>query len=201
MTSQRNSSAAAILELAETLAHAMPSLEPSEQELALGLYRQLAMGAPVPTGVLGAELGRDVAEIDDALERWPGVFRADDGRVISFWGLAIPEMPHRFRVDGRQLFTWCAWDALFIPELIGRTAEVESRPPLNGETVRLVVDPDRVRDVDPDTAVVSMLAPAETFDYRVVESFCHFVHFFPSFEEGDRWAAEREETFLLPVSD
>src|SRR3989442_9036358 len=37
------------------------------------------------------------------------------GRIIGFGGLAVREMPHRFKVDGRTLYTWCAWDSLFIP--------------------------------------------------------------------------------------
>ena len=179
----------------------MVTLDGREQELALGLYRRLAEGEPVSAAALAADLGRQEAEVAGALEGWPGLFRAEDGRVISFWGLAIPEMPHSFRVNGRRLFTWCAWDALFIPELIGQTADVESRPPAGGEKVRLVVEPNAVREVEPETAVVSMLAPAEAFDYRVMTSFCHYVHFFPSPAEGEEWVAEHEGTFLLSVPE
>jgi alkylmercury lyase len=190
-----------IPELAETLAEAMPSLEPDQQQLALAVYRQLARGEPVRVGDLASELGLHKADVAAMLEPWPGVFRGEDGRIVSFWGLAIPEMPHRFRVDGCRLHTWCAWDALFIPELIGRTAEVESRPPLGGGSVRLTVDPDRVRAVDPAAAVVAMLSPAEAFDYRVVMTFCHFVHFFPSPQTGSEWVAEHPGTFLLSVPE
>jgi alkylmercury lyase len=110
-------------------------------------------------------------------------------------------MPHRLRVEGRQLYTWCAWDALFIPELIDRTAEVESRSPRGGETVRLIVDPAAVRRVLPETAVVSMLSPAEAFDYRVIMSFCNFVHFFPTAGTAADWVAEHPGTFLLSVEE
>jgi alkylmercury lyase len=188
-----------IPDLAESLAEAMPVLDRRQQELALELYRRLALGAPVPPSTLASELGCDEAEVVEALERWPGVFRDGDGRVTSFWGLAIPEMAHRFRVDGRRLFTWSAWDALFIPELIGHTAEVESRSPAGGAAVRLIVDPDGVREVDPETVVVSMLAPEEAFDQRVISSFCHFVHFFATPEEAAEWASEHAGTFVLSV--
>src|SRR5919198_770218 len=151
-----NTSKPPIPQLAESLAAAMPTLGPGERQLALALYRRLTAGEPVPASALASELDRDEADIADTLRRWPGVFCGDDGRVTSFWGLAIDEMPHRFRVDGQELFTWCAWDALFIPELIGRAAVIESRPPPGGESVRLTVDPDGVRDVDPGSTVVSM---------------------------------------------
>jgi alkylmercury lyase len=190
-----------IADLAETLSQAMVTLDTREQELALGLYRKLAEGEPVSAAALAADLGHQEAEVAGALEGWPGLFRAEDGRVISFWGLAIPEMPHSFRVGGHQLFTWCAWDALFIPELIGQAAEVESRSPASDEEVRLIVEPNAVREVEPESAVVSMLPPAEAFDYRVMTSFCHYVHFFPSSAEGEGWVAEHGGTFLLSVPE
>ena len=179
----------------------MSDLEPDEEQLALALYRQLAAGEPVRDAELARELGRAESEVVEILERWPGVIRGDDGRIVSFWGLAIPEMQHRLRVDGRELHTWCAWDALFIPELIGRAAEVESRPPGGGGSVRLMVDPAGVRDVVPEAAVVSMLSPAERFDNTVIMRFCHFVHFFPSPDAGAEWIAENPRTFLLSVAE
>jgi alkylmercury lyase len=188
-----------IPELAESLAEAMPALEPDQQQLALGVYRQLADGEPTGAGDLASKLSRAESEVAATLEGWPGVFRSDDGRIVSFWGLAIPEMPHHFRVDGGQLYTWCAWDALFIPELIGRTAEVESRAPVGEGSVRLIVDPDGVRQVDPPAAVVSMLSPAETLDYRMIMTFCYVVHFFSSPQTGTEWVAEHPGTFLLSV--
>ena len=190
-----------LADLANLLVGAMLRLEPGDQQLALALYRWLARGEPVTPTALADALGRDDSDVTDTLGRWPGVFRTDDGRIDSFWGLAIPEMSHRLRIDGRELYTWCAWDALFIPQLIGRTAEVESRSPVDGELVRLVVDPERVREVAPESAVVSMLSPAEAFDYRVIMRFCNFVHFFPSSVAGTRWVAEHPGTFLLSVPE
>jgi alkylmercury lyase len=188
-------------ELAATLANAMPTLDLDEQELALALYRRLADGVPVSPGALAEHVGRERADVEEALGHWPGVLSSEDGSVIAFCGLAIHEMAHQFRVDGCRLFTWCAWDALFIPELIGRTAEVESNSPASGERVRVIIDPDGVRDVEPATAAVSMLSPPESFDCRVLTSFCHLVHFFSSPSEGEAWISEREGTFLLSVAE
>lgn len=134
-----------IPELATRLTGAMRRLSDGERQLALSLYRRLADGVPVALDAVAGDVVADESEVAKALERWPGVFFTGDGRVVGFWGLAISETPHRFRVDGRHLHTWCAWDALFIPELIGRTAEGDSRPPAGGERVRLVVDSAQVR--------------------------------------------------------
>jgi hypothetical protein len=45
---------------------------------------------------------------------------------------------------GVTLYAWCAWDTLFIPELLGRTARVESSC-LETKKVRLSVAPPLVR--------------------------------------------------------
>jgi hypothetical protein len=42
---------------------------------------------------------------------------------------------------------------------------------------------------------------AQSFDCRVITSFCHLVHFFSSPSEGDAWISEREGTFLLSVAE
>lgn len=190
-----------IPELAKVLAGAMPALPPDQQELALAIYRQLAAGEPVSAGALAEQLSREEGEIANTLEQWPGVFFTDDGRVVGFWGLALAEMPHRFQVGGRTLHTWCAWDALFIPELIGQRAEVESRSPVSGEPVHLTVSPQGVEDVTPEATAVSMLAPTEVFDADVIMSFCHYVHFFTSAEEAAPWLSEHPGTFLLSVNE
>lgn len=190
-----------VAELARTLAGAMWTLSPDDQELALAIYRRLAAGTSVSLGAVAEELGRDEGDIAETLEQWPGVFRADDGHIVSFWGLALPEMAHRFRIDGRTLYTWCAWDALFLPALIGQQADVESQSPVSGEHVRLTVTSDGVEEVVPDGAVVSMLAPTADFDDAVLMSFCHYVHFFPSDEDARPWLSEHAGTFLLSLDE
>src|SRR5260370_37014193 len=98
-------------------------------------------------------------------------------------------MPHRFEVDGRTLWTWCAWDSLFIPEILGRPARVASADPDTGEIVRLVVTPDRVESAVPDGAVVSFIPPAaKGFDggaANVMANFCPLVFFLSSRAYGE----------------
>lgn len=133
------------------------------------------------------------------------VYPDHQGRVLGFGGLAAAEMQHRFEVDGRRLWTWCAWDSLFIPEILGKQARVTSRDPESGETVRLVVSPEQVESVEPKDAVVSFLVPdAEQFRTsaaNVMAQFCHFVFFFTSRASGERWTAKHPEAFLYSVDE
>ncbi|AFT84851.1 organomercurial lyase [Paraburkholderia phenoliruptrix] len=84
--------------------------------------------------------------------------------------------PHTFEVDGRRLYTWCAFDTLFFPALIGRTAQVVSRCAVTGVPVSLAVTPAAIRDLEPAGATVSLIVPQDTPDIH--HAFCCHVHFF-----------------------
>jgi alkylmercury lyase len=184
----------------------LPRFTPAEQRLGLELYRQLANGRPVPAEELAAELQVPAEEVAALLgnERLRFVVYYDDQRRIAgFGGLAILPMHHRFAVRGRTLYTWCAWDALFIPELLGTQAQVESRCPETGETVELSVSPNGVERLSHPDAVVSFVLPgAEGFraDARkTMASFCHHVFFLASPQAGAAWAARNPGALLLTV--
>ena len=187
--------------LAQKVADAFPVLKAPEQRIALGLYRLLAEGEPVPPDRVAQHLDLSANLVREVLNSWPAVYFDDEKNVIGFWGLALGEMPHRFKVDGRQLYNWCAWDSLFIPELLGKTADVESTCPISGEIISLTVSPKRVKHFSPEDAVVSFLSPTASFDMNVIASFCHYVLFFSSEESGNKWIANHEDTFLLTVND
>ena len=125
--------------------------------------------------------------------------------MLGFGGLAVAPLHHRFEVDGRSLWTWCAWDSLFIPEILGQTARVTSPDPETGELVRLVVTPHRIESAEPGSAVVSFLLPdADAFGRsaaNVMAKFCHFVFFFGSRASGERWLAKHPGTFLNSVDE
>jgi alkylmercury lyase len=184
--------------LADELAAAMPPLGGREQCIAISLYRLLAEGRPVPTRRVAERAGLRQREVAEVLEEWPGVY-LHEGAVVGFWGLALDRMPHRLHVEGRELRAWCAWDTLFLPELIGKPAQVESTCPVTGQTVSLEVIPGAgLRKLSPAGAVLSFRRTEEPFD---VVRFCHFVHFFASEEAGADWTATHPDTFLLSIED
>ena len=48
---------------------------------------------------------------------------------------------------------------------------------------------------------VSFLMPDGPFDSGVIESFCHFVHFFASRQAGEQWVVRHPGTFLLTLGE
>ena len=189
--------------VALALSESMPSLEPEARRLALTLVRLLAEGEPVTTAAFAEAAGIDQGLVEELVDSVPGLDRDDRGRVISFLGLSLTETPHRLEVGGATLYAWCAWDALFLPRLIARTARVRSPCRQTGEMVALTVSPNAFEQLSPANALVSMLVPEHGFGYDVLESFCHYVHFFTGHVAGERWLAQREsdDAFLLSVAE
>ena len=188
-----------------SLLTAFPKLDVFEQRLSLELYRQLAAGQPVPRGALAELLRVPVETVSRIIDGWPGVFSDEQKRVVGYWGISLATAyasPHRLTVEGRRLSAWCAWDTLFLPQLLGKNADIESTSPSPAVTVKLSVTPEGVKCVDPADTHVSFLTPdAASFQRDVVSTFCHFVHFFPSRRAGETWVAQHPGTFILSVAD
>ncbi|HKZ85216.1 MAG TPA: DUF3237 family protein [Anaerolineae bacterium] len=126
--------------------------------------------------------------------------------IVGIMGLSLNDHPHRLYVNGVSLSAWCAEDTLFLPSLLQQTATVESYSPLSKQKVRLTVSPERVENVSPTSAVVSMVIVDPTReDMASVEAiwntFCEHIHFFASQAEAERWAAGRDGIVILSVDD
>jgi alkylmercury lyase len=184
--------AAAILAL-------FPPLAESEQRVALTLYRLLVQGGAVSSAALARAAGIAPTEIERMLQAWPGVYRDDEGRITGYGGLTIAETKHRLRLEGTTRYTWCAWDTLFIPELLNMTALVESNCPATGERVALTVRPDGIEPAG-EPPLVSLVAPEATAAAAdIVSQFCCHVQFFATEAAGRRWIAKQPGTFLATL--
>jgi alkylmercury lyase len=140
----------------------LPRFSPDEQRTAVALYRELAKGQAVRDAQLAGALGISAAECRALLQR-DSIKRltyADgDGLLVGFGGLAAAPMHHRFEVDGRDLSTWCAWDSLFVPEILRRPARILSTDPESGEKVHLIVTPERIEWFELKETVISFIWP------------------------------------------
>jgi alkylmercury lyase len=185
--------------LADALATTFPCCD--DAPLALALLDELANGEPVSVSRLAGATERDEADLSSALHRWPNVHFDDQGRVVAFAGLSVTPTEHRFEVAGRRLYTWCAWDTLFLPALLAGEARVESTCPVTGAQVRLTVGPDGVRAAEPLSLQVSFPAPASTDTSDAIASFCCHVHFLAGQDAAERWLADHQGGLTLSLAD
>lgn len=192
----------------DTLTAKLCDLDEAEQLVALALYQELLCGVPVSDNQIAQVQIRDVHDVS-ALLQTPAldslIYRDDDGLIVGFGGLAVVPMNHRFRVNGRTLYTWCAWDALFLVDVLNVRAEIESTCPQTGTAIHVTVSRAGVERIEPKEAVISFLFPdAPLFEQsagQTIASFCHYVHFLASPEVAEQWTAKHEGTFALSVDD
>jgi alkylmercury lyase len=188
--------------LAQHMLAAYPRLDEFEQRLSLALYRELARGAPVTPQELAERVDASSNEVALRLQKWPAVRRDEQQRIVGYWGLTIVPTRHRLRVGTRDLYTWCAWDTLFLPALLGVRAEVHSTCRATGAPVRLTVGPEAPEAPVPPNLVLSFVLPdASALRHDVVASFCSHVHFFLSAEPAAACRELPSTTFVLTLCE
>ncbi|MPZ70179.1 MAG: hypothetical protein GEU71_11730 [Actinobacteria bacterium] len=190
-------------EVAEAITSATPAFDSLGRRIVGETYRLLARGeAASPADIAdAADLPPETTE--EILRSWPLTFWDDQDRIFRFWGMAIDRLrpTHSMEMGGRTVYGWCAWDTLFITDLLDTETNVTSTDPHNGETIRLTATGDGVKEAEPSQTIVSFLLPEGAFGADAIEGFCHYVHFFSSSESGGAWVADHPGTFLLTVDE
>ena len=109
------------------------------------IHQLLLDGKPVSPDRIATYLGLTREEVASPLR---GAELDQEGNLVGV-GLSIVPTRHSYRILDRQLFVWCAVDAITYPILHRTSAEIESSDPISGEKIRLTSTPEGVRDVDP----------------------------------------------------
>jgi alkylmercury lyase len=161
--------------------------------------RLLAEGEPVELERLAAAAGRPLEEVATALDEQASAERDGDGQLVGL-ALTLRPTPHRFTVDGRTLYAWCATDTLVFPVILGKPGVVESTCPQTGQPIRIELTPDAVERLDPPEAVMSALRPiGKLADMRA--DTCNHGHFFSSAAASANWVRQHPDGYVYPVAE
>jgi alkylmercury lyase len=190
-------------DLAETLVRSCPPLGEDEQRVVRAGQRALADGEALSVRRLGQVAGLTTERVLEVLERRPGLARFDEaGRVVGLLGLSVSRTIHRLRVGDRWLYAWCAWDALFVPRVIGRSADVASNCPIVGNLIRMVVTPDGISEPPVGDVSISFPVSCESMgDRGVAGACCRVSHFLSSRAAARRWLARQPGGVVLALDD
>ena len=171
----------------------------------------LAEGLPLSAEKLAVQSGLPLEEIEAAFDKFEsegGEFD-DDGNLVGA-ALTLNSTPHRFRVNGKQLFTWCSLDAIFLPGLLEQTAEVESTCPVTGEPIRLTIAPDGIVAANPEQAVLSITIPGVSCasgdscapnKTGPKSDACSQMHFFSSREAAEIWLIDHPGVVIFSLDE
>ncbi len=181
-----------------------PCCDLLSQRVLLTLYRLIAKGSPVTLERLGAASESDSGTVKKVVEEVAqSRLQYDEaGRIVAFAGLTQMPANHRFTFSGRELFTWCAFDALFLPELLDGTARVSSVCPVTGAEIGMTVRKDGLDLNKADDAVMSFVMPdAENCCTDLRGAFCNHVNFFASRQSSDTWLEQNPGAVILSLDD
>ena len=169
-----------------------------DRRFSFHLYRLLAAGHPVRREELATALNIQTRVVDGLLETWLPLIELDEYRRIrGFRGLTLEPTPHRFAINDAELYTWCAWDAVFLPQILGTTATVQSSCPESGQQISLTITPTGLAHADPSTPLLSFpLTSLDEMRDDLRATFCQRIFFFTSPSAAIAWRERNDRTIL-----
>jgi alkylmercury lyase len=175
-------------------------LQCEQEELCLPILQQVSRGRPLPKASLAISLQISPGELNQRLSRLPDTEFDREGQIVG-WGVTLVPTRHRFQVDGKSLYTWCAFDTVLFRPTLGETAQVHSTCPATGQPITFMATPEGVvMKLTPATAIMSLIVPAERRDC-VRSTFCEQSLFFRSEQAADGFLATHPEALILSIGE
>ena len=161
----------------------------------------LAGGEPVTVGEIAKAAGVNDREVEEALRQARCAFN-ERGRLVDLFGMMLAPSYHRLEIRGKAVFSCCALWAHVIPKLVDRAVLVESVDPQSREIVRLEIAREKVRSVNPDTALATVaVADAASIEQDVGSAFCRYVRHFASSDSAHKFAARSPSCQVVHVHE
>ncbi len=115
--------------------------------------------------------------------------------------LSLNPTSHQISFEGRKLYAWCAYDAIYAPGVVGETGRVVSEDPVSGRSIRVSVSPQGIDEVQPEGAVVSIVDPNTDMRGGSESPRCTQMLFFESMESANEWMRDRPDVAILTVEE
>ncbi len=187
----------------------IPGLSPDAPRFVVELWRLLTIGRPISPEQVDKTLSNLSISREVLTRLQAGLEYDSQGNIVGAVGLSLnPASSNRFQINGHTLFTWCAWDALFIPRFLNQAVIVDAISPATGDTIRINPTREGVEYYEPQSAVVSIVVPktgavsAAISAEEVWNVFCHHVHFFSSREAAAEWFEDKQhDPIILSIEE
>jgi alkylmercury lyase len=175
-------------------------LQWEQEKLCLPILHRVSRGKPLPKATLSTSLEISQDELEQRLMRLPDTEFDQEGNIVG-WGVTLVPTRHRFQIDGKFLYTWCAFDTVLFPPTLGETAQVHSTCPATGQPITFVATPSGVvKELTPVSAIMSLIVPAERSEC-VRATFCEQSLFFRSELAAAGFLATHPEALILSIEE
>jgi len=174
------------------------------QRVSIALYRLLGRGLPVTREQLAKACGCSQERIGQLLDQLPltGLDLDASGAVKAFGGLSLEPTRHKFVAGEAELHTWCVFDALFLPEILGKPARLETHCPASGAELIVELSPGEVRAARPPDTVMSIVGPdREACCANLRKAFCDKVSLFKDSQAFKAWPHRPEDMGCVTLAE
>jgi alkylmercury lyase len=156
-------------------------------------------GQPLAPTHLASRLRMSPEKVVAHLARLPDTEFDEEGQIVG-WGISLVPTQYQFWVQGRALFTWCAFDTVLFPSLLQVQASVQSACLASGQPITFRAGPSGIEELTPTTSVLSLIEPSARCDC-VRGTFCQQSLFFASEKAAASWMTLHSDAVLLSVEE
>lgn len=163
----------------------------------------LAEGKPVSPKLLAEIWGMTHDQVEGILNRATANGQAQvDAQGFLIGGiLSLVPTTHQISLDGMELYAWCAYDAIYAPGVVGKNAEIVSTDPVTGDKIRISITPSGVKNVQPESTVVSVVSAKTDLRAGPSSPRCTQQLFFGSRNTAEKWLENRAGVAILSLEE
>ncbi len=171
-----------------------------QEDLCRPIIQHVARGKPITKADLQISLHLSPDELEQRLADLPDTEFDHRGNIVG-WGVTLLPTSHQFQLDGKALYTWCAFDTVLFPPSLQRSAQVQSSCAQTRHRITFVATPEGVvKDLTPSGSVMSLIEPSERSEC-VRDIFCSQSLFFQSEQAASTFLSTHPEAMLLSIEE
>lgn len=186
----------------QQLQELLPNLKNEERLISRFLYQKLALGRSVSIETIANELQEPIQDVQDHLNQMRYVEYSADSEVSAYRGVTLNKTKHHVFHNNFKIYTWCAFDTLFLADLLVKPVSISSNCPTCCKSIACkVTDRDLISLKETDT-VMSFIIPNKV-DYceDLQNAFCCKVHFFCNEQCGSEWINMSPEIVFFDLAE
>lgn len=173
----------------------------AELRLQVVALQLLSKGEPVSPDRLAEAWSMPLEQVNAIFEQASalGTLQLDDSGNMVGTALSLVPSNHKFQIDGKNLYAWCAYDAIYAPGVIGKNAIIDSVDPISNESLRIKVSPEGVTESEPKMIFATVVGMDADARGGAESPRCNQMHFFVSEENASKWAADHPGVAIMTV--
>jgi len=173
----------------------------AELRLQVVALQFLSKGEPVSPESLVEAWGMPIENVHAIFEQASalGTLQLDDSGNMVGTAISLVPSSHKFQIDGKKLYAWCAYDAIYAPGVIGKNAIIDSVDPISNELIRIKVSPEGVTESEPKEIFATVVGMEADARGGAESPRCNQMQFFVSEENASRWATDHSGVSIMTV--